>query len=202
VSGAAASPVTEVLERIDRGDRAAVNDLIPLVYQELRERAAACMSASPPGHTLQPTALVHEAFAKIVSSRGPARWQTSRHFFHGAAEVMRQILVDHARAKSAQKRGGGRRHVELEGADVDAAAAAGTCQARDDPDWEALDRALVELRGLDERRYRVVMLRYFAGLSEREVADALDVSEKTVRRDWNTARTFLQAAMAASGQGP
>ena len=183
------SAVTLLLERVNGGDGSALNELIPLVYQELRRRAGAYMSAARAGHTLQPTALVHEAFAKLVAS-GSTRWQTSRHFFHAAAEVMRQVLVDHARATGARKRGGGMRRVGLEDADLPAADAETI-----EPDWEALDAALGELKKLDERRYRVVMLRYFAGLTDRQIAESLDVSEKTVRRDWATSKTFLKAKM-------
>lgn len=184
------SPVTLLLERVNRGDKDAVNELVPLVYDELRRKAAQYMSRQVPGHTLQPTALVNEAFLKLVGNAQdgrPGRWQTSRHFHHAAAEVMRQILVDHARGKAAEKRGGSLNRLPIEQAEL----AAGEVET----DWEGLDRALAELQRVDQRRYQVVMLRYFTGLSDRQIAESLQVSEKTVQRDWQTAKLFLRAYM-------
>ena len=179
------SEITVLLERLNTGDRRAFDELVPLVYDELRARARHCLSGQHNGHTLQTTALVHEAFLKLL---GPhTAWRDSRHFYNAAAEVMRQILVSHSRAKSAQKRGGLLKRVDLP--DVPA-------PLPEDVDWEVVDRALVELRKLDERRYHVVMLRYFAGLNDAETAQALDVSEKTVKRDWSTAKSFLRAWLA------
>ena len=195
--------LTLILDRANRGDESAMAELVPLVYDELRRRAALCMSNQPPGHTLQATALVHEAFAKMVGGGngdgGAAHWQTRRHFFNAAAEVMRQILVDHARRKSARKRGGGGpdaagKRLDLD--DVDIAVEDGP----DAGDWEALDAALNSLRTMDQRRHQVVMLRYFAGLNDEEIARCLGVSTATVRRDWQTARVFLRAQMGQAGQ--
>jgi RNA polymerase sigma factor (TIGR02999 family) len=192
------SEVTGILDRLREGDSAAFEELVPLVYQELRLKARQYLARQPANHTLQPTALVHEAFLKLVGR--DSDWRSRRHFYNAAAEVMRQILVSHARAKTARKRGGG-----LAGAaarrqrmDLDQIPAPG---AVEDLDCEALDRALTELRQRDERRYRVVMLRYFAGLSDAEVARALELSEKTVERDWSTAKAFLRARMAAANAG-
>jgi RNA polymerase sigma factor (TIGR02999 family) len=180
--------VTVLLERLNVGDAAAFDELVPLVYQELRAKARHFLASQPAGHTLQPTALVHEAFLKMAGRGGV--WQGSPHFYNAAAEVMRQVLVSHARAKRARKRSDGRRRVDV----ADVPALADTADA-DGPDWEALDAALTELRQRDERRYRVVMLRYFAGLTDAQAAEALGVSEKTVERDWATARVFLRSRM-------
>jgi RNA polymerase sigma factor (TIGR02999 family) len=131
---------------------------------------------------------------KIMGSGGAGpNWHSSRHFYNAAAEVMRQILVSYGRRSSAHKRGGGRgRRLVLEAVEPVAAGSNGA----DDPDWEAVDVALEELRALDERRYRVVMLRYFAGLTDAQVAQTIDVSEKTVERDWAAAKVFLQGRVA------
>ena len=187
--------VTVVLERINRGDASAVNELLPLVYDELRRRAQQYMGGERSDHTLQATALVHEAFVDLAG-REP-NWQGSRHFFNAAAEAMRRILVDHARTRRAQKRGGDRRRADL--ADVDVTSPE---PAEEGTDWEALDHALEALRREDERRYQVVMYRYFTGLREDQVAGVLGVSEKTVQRDWKAAKAYLLAHMAAGGAGP
>ena len=209
------SQVTLILERLNRGDAAAFDELVPLVYAELRRLAARRLSAVGPkagggDHTLQPTAVVHEAFLKLMPDRAPsdaggdarialaaaAAWQGSRHFYNAAAEAMKHIVLNHARANAAGKRGGGRRRVALDGAEPVLRSAA----ADDEPDWEALDRALAELRGMDGRRHEVVMMRYFAGLTDAQVAAALGVSEKTVERDWAAARAFLRARVHEAGR--
>lgn len=182
------SEVTQILDRLNRGDQQAFGELVPLVYQELRRRANRRLSAGSGGHTLQPTVLVHEAYLKLSGGRAGA-WEGSRHFYNAAAEVMKQIVLDHARASAAQKRGGGLKRVELDG--VEAVAPSGH-----PTDWEAMNRALTQLRQMDERRYQVVMLRYFAGLTDAEIARSLDVSEKTVERDWAAAKVFLHAALS------
>ena len=185
--------VTVILERINRGDARAMDELIPLVYDELRHKARLYMARERVGHTLQATAVVHEAFARMLGGNpGEGSWQSSKHFFNAAAEVMRQLLVDHARRRGAEKRGGGLQRVELEGLEVEAGA--------DGVDWEGLDEALAELKKRDERRYQVVMLRYFAGLPEHDVAKCLDISEKTVQRDWKVSRMFLLAQL--QGEAP
>jgi RNA polymerase sigma-70 factor, ECF subfamily len=177
------SDVTILLERINCGDAEAFDLLIPLVYQELRGRAAICFAGRSDGHTLQPTALVHEAFLKLV--RHDAAWRDRRHFYRAAAEVMRQILVSHARAKNAIKRGGPGQRVNLDGVEA--------VESEHSADWAAIDLALHELRQSDERRYQVVTMKYFAGLTDAEVAKSLGISEKTVERDWATAKVFLRA---------
>ena len=178
--------VTVILERINRGDARAMDELVPLVYDELRHKARLYMARERVGHTLQATAVVHEAFARMLGGSGNgASWESSKHFFNAAAEVMRQLLVDHARRRGAEKRGGGSQRVELEGLDVEAPG--------NRVDWEGLDEALAELKKRDERRYQVVMLRYLAGLPEHDVAKCLDISEKTVQRDWKVSRMFLLA---------
>ena len=179
--------ITELLERVNQGEPQAFDQLIPLVYEELRRRANHRLAGRAPNRTLQPTALVHEAYLKLAGATS-FDWKGSRHFYNAAAEVMKQIVMDHARRSAAKKRGGERERVELEGVEpVDPAGEA--------TDWEALNRALLGLRQMDERRYQIVMLRYFAGLTDKEVAEILDVSEKTVERGWAAAKVFLRAAM-------
>lgn len=179
--------LTVLLERVNAGDEVAFNELVPMVYQELRGRANQYLSGQRNGHTLQATALVHEVFLKLVGR--DASWADRRHFYNAAAEVMRQILVSHARARNTLKRGGrlGAR-MPLD----DAVAEGSGCESFD---IEALNQALDELKQADARRYQVVMLRYFAGLSDAHAAQALGVSEKTVRRDWITAKLFLRERM-------
>ena len=185
--------VTVILDRINRGDARAMDELVPLVYDELRHKARLYMGRERAGHTLQATALVHEAFARMLGGDpAAAGWQSSKHFFNAAAEVMRQLLVDHSRRRGAEKRGGGRERVDLKGIDVEASI--------DEVDWEGLDEALKALKAQDERRYQVVMLRYFAGLPEHDVARHLDISEKTVQRDWKVSRMFLLAQL--QGEAP
>ena len=184
------SEVTVILERLNAGDAAAFNELVPLVYHELRFRAARYLAARRKEHTLQPTALVHEAFLRVAGPK--AAWKSSRHFHNALAEVMRQVLANHARVKAAEKRGGSITRVEL--SDVDLAA------PDEQVDFSALDEALQALRALDERRYQVVMLRYFAGLTDAQVAAAAGVSEKTVEHDWATARAFLFAELERQAQ--
>ena len=187
------SDVTVILERINRGDARAMDELVPLVYDELRRKARLYMARERAGHTLQATALVHEAFARMLGgSPANGSWESSRHFYNAAAEVMRQLLVDHARRRAAEKRGGGLQRVDLADVDVEA--------PLDNVDWEGLDDALSELKKRDERRYQVVMLRYFAGLPEHDVARCLDISEKTVQRDWKVSRMFLLAQL--QGEAP
>ena len=180
------SDVTVILERLNQGDSSAMQELVPLVYQELRGRALWC--ADPNGQTLQPTALVHEAFIRLLGD-GSTAWKGSQHFYNAAAEVMRQIVLNHVRSKGTLKRGGDRQRVKLH--DLPAARA-----PDNDVDWEALDMALQELKQMDARRYQVVMLRYFGDMTDAEVAATLNVAEKTVERDWKAAKVFLCGKMA------
>ncbi len=177
-----AETFSETLARAARGDSVAVDRLFPLVYEELRQRAAGLLRHERAGHTLQPTALAHEAYLRLVGRREHA-WQDRAHFLAVAARAMRAILVDHARRRNAQKRGGGEAPVTLEanvGAEREAPVA-----------FDDLDRALHDLARLDERQARVVELRYFGGMSIEETAEVLRVSPMTVKRDWATARAWL-----------
>ena len=176
------STVTATLAAVERGDRAAAEQLLPLVYELLRQRAGRLMSRERDDHTLTATALVHEAYLRVA---GPGRgFDGGRHFYNAAALAMRRILVEHARARGRAKRGGGAGQVELESLELPAADGDGT-------DWLALDEALERLKVVDERRHQVVMLRFFAGLEEAEVARILGVTDRTVRRDWAAAQLWL-----------
>jgi RNA polymerase sigma factor (TIGR02999 family) len=174
--------VTRLLERWGAGDRDAVGELIPLVYQELHAMARGYMRGERPGHTLQCTALVHEAYVRLAAIDS-VKWQNRAQFFAVSARVMRHILVDHARARAASKRGGDVEIVRLD--DVL------TVPAPDDVDMVALDRSLDKLAALDERKVRVVELRYFCGLSVEETAEATGCSPMTVKRDWAVAKAWL-----------
>ena len=176
--------VTQLLAEWRGGDEGALTRLIPLVYAELRRVASARLRHEAPNHTLQTTALVHEAYVRLVGLERMAL-RDRVHFFAMAARLMREILVDHARRRDAQKRGGGITVLGLD--DVAAGASAENAIV----DVLALDSALTELHALDERLCRVVELRYFAGLNIAETADALDVSSATVERDWTVSKAWL-----------
>jgi RNA polymerase sigma-70 factor (ECF subfamily) len=173
--------ITATLAELTRGDRTAFDRLLPVVYDEMRRLAASYLRRERVDHTLQPTALAHEAFLRLVVQKNIA-WQNRAHFMGVAAQAMRRILVDHARKAKAARRGGGRTKVLLEDADV---AAAGEVE------FDDLDRALEDLAQLSERQARVVELRYFGGLSIDEVGEVLGVSPMTVKRDWRLARAWL-----------
>jgi RNA polymerase sigma factor (TIGR02999 family) len=164
--------------------------LLPDAYQELRRLAAAYLRRERPGQTLQPTALVHEAYLRLAKDK-PGRWQNRAHFCAIAANAMRQILVERARARGALKRGGGQPRVTFVDGVIDGRGAAGGNDGPTPIDLLALDQALTRLAELDPRQARIVELRYFGGLSLEETADALDVAPATVKRDWNVARAFL-----------
>lgn len=187
-----ATPLTEALARARHGDRKAAAELLPLVYSELRELARARMAGLPPGNTLQPTALVHEVFMRLVGGADPG-WDSRGHFFAAAAEAMRQALVDQARRKRRVKRGGDRKRIDLEGFDVPL--------AQPVEDILALDEALERLKADDPRKAQIVSLRYFAGLSREETAAALGVSLATVDRDWRyiVARLHKELSERESG---
>jgi RNA polymerase sigma factor (TIGR02999 family) len=176
--------VTRLLGEYRRGDRGALERLLPLVYRELRRIAAGALRAERSGHTLQPTALVHEAYLRLADQKD-VRWQNRAHFLGCAAQVMRHVLVDAARARRAGKRGGDAARVTLTDALGVAAEARGL-------DVVALDDALRALAALDARQARVVELRYFGGLSIGEAAEVLGVSPATVSADWAVARTWLR----------
>jgi RNA polymerase sigma factor (TIGR02999 family) len=174
--------ITRLLHDWRNGDQSALDRLMPLVYEELRRMANHYMRNERRGHTLQTSALVNEAYLRLVDHEN-IEWQNRAHFFGVAAQAMRRILVDHARTRNYQKRGGGAQQVSLD----EAMTLAGDRAA----ELIALDDALRELARMDERKSRVVELRYFGGLSLEETAEALSVSIPTVTRDWNTAKAWL-----------
>jgi RNA polymerase sigma factor (TIGR02999 family) len=176
--------VTHILEAMERGQGNAAEQLLPLVYAELRRLAAHKMASENPGQTLQPTALVHEAWLKLVGQEN-RQWQNRNHFFATAAEAMRQILTDNARRKLRIRHGGGQQRVEL-----------GDCAEAvksQDEQVVAVGEALEKLDRLDPQRAQVVKLRYFAGLTIAEAAEVMGISEPTVKRYWAFARSWLYA---------
>ena len=183
------SSVTQLLGRWRNGDREALDSLIPLVYEELRRIAQHYIRNERPGHTLQSTALVHEAYVRMIQQDLPD-WQNRAHFFAVAAQLMRQILVDHARAYRADKRGGGVCNVALDEAEEDA--------LQVDVDILALDDALKTLSAMDPQQGEVVELRFFGGLSIEDTAEVLGISSSTVKRDWITARAWLHRELDRS----
>jgi RNA polymerase sigma factor (TIGR02999 family) len=177
--------VTRLLEAIDAGDSHAADDLLPLVYAELRRLAHARMRREGPGHTLQPTALVHEAYLRLLGS--DTRWQNRGHFFAAAAEAMRRILIERARRVARMRHGGDMQRVGLETGDTPVSA--------DIERLLAIDQALHKLEERDPRMAEVVKLRTFAGLTVPETAQALEISPRTVDRLWRTGRAFLGAQL-------
>ena len=184
-----ASVVTGLLLRWRHGDPAALHELLPLVYQELQRIADRYLGRERAGHTLQSTALVHEAYCRLVQQDLP-EWQNRAHFYSVAAQLMRQILVDHARGHRAQKRGGAAVRLSIDEVPEPAQPA--------DVDVVALDEALTSLTALDAQQGRVVELRYFGGLSLEDTAEVLQVSVSTVKRDWVAARAWLYRELAAA----
>jgi len=188
------SDVTRVIEAAQRGDPKAVDELLPLVYKELRKLAASRMANEAAGNTLQPTALVHEAWMRLVGKENP-KFAGRAHFFAAAAEAMRRILIEHARARGRVKRGGGKRLVRLPITVADLA-------AESDPDEIlAVDGAIRRLEEEDATAAAVVRLRFFAGLTTAQAAEVLGVSERTVDREWTYARATLGAALGEWEQG-
>ncbi len=180
--------VTRILSAIEQGDHQAAEHLLPLVYDELRRLAAQKMAQEKPGQTLQATALVHEAYLRLVDVEKAQNWNSRGHFFAAAAEAMRRILVENARRKCGPRRGGDRQRVELE----EACAA-----ATESPDeLLALDEALTELAAKDPAKAELVKLRYFAGLSVEQAAANLGVSVATAKRHWTYARAWLYSRIA------
>ncbi len=182
--------VTRLLHRLQTGDQEALDRLYPLVYDELRRVARQALVRERASHTLQATELVHEAYFKLVGATGIA-WQDRSHFLAVAARAVRQLLVDHARRRQAEKRGGGAEHVTLGDADSPLPV----------PDDEllALDEALARLEQVEPRLRAVVEYRYFAGLTEREIAEVLGVTERTIQRDWVKARAWLYKEIYPAG---
>lgn len=174
--------ISQLLRAWGAGDQTALDRLMPLVYDELRRMAERYMNRQPAGHTLQTTALIHEAYLRLVNQQ-EMHWQNRAHFFGVAAKAMRSILVDYARTRQAFKRGGAARQVTL-----DEAAAVSTAPTAE---LVALDDALQRLAAFDQRKCQVVEMRYFGGLTVEETAAVLQVSPETVARDWRLARTWL-----------
>ena len=182
------SEVTRILSAIEQGDPHAAAQLLPLVYDELRKLAAQQMAHDRPGETLNPTALVHEAYLRLVGDGNDGRYQDRGHFFAAAATAMRHIRIDQARRKKTQKRGGDVQRLELDEV------------AAPTPDDEllALDEALTELAALDVRKAQLVELRFFAGLTNDQAAAVLGISPTTADRDWAFARAWLRDAVRGS----
>jgi RNA polymerase sigma factor (TIGR02999 family) len=179
--------VTRILEAIDRGDPQAAHELLPLVYDELRKLAALKLAQEKPGQTLQATALVHEAYLRLVGSEPVTSWDSRGHFFAAAAEAMRRILIDAARRKGRTKRGGGRERVDLDD---------GNAFSLAPPDEQLLiDEAIEKLSREDPRAARLVRLRYFAGLSVEEAAELSGLSRSTAYEHWSYARAWLHAEL-------
>lgn len=178
--------MTTLLVRWRDGDREALEELMPLVYDELRRLARHYLRRERSDHTLQSTALVHEAYLRLAGSNAP-NWQNRAHFFGVAAHIMRQILVEHARAYGAEKRGGGACKLVLDEAVA--------FSPQIDVDVVALDKALGELTELDSQQGRIVELRFFGGLTIEDTSEVLGISPATVKRDWVTARAWLYRAM-------
>jgi RNA polymerase sigma factor (TIGR02999 family) len=175
--------ITHLLKEWSDGDRQALDKLTPLVYEELRQQAARYLRRERPGHTLQTTALIHEAYLRLIDAKD-VHWQSRAHFFAIAANLMRRILVEHARRRDADKRGGSHVRIQLD----EALAVANET----DVDLLAIDEALDRLAAIDPQQARVVELRFFSGLTVEETAAALGVSPKTVKRDWSVARAWLR----------
>lgn len=181
--------VTQLLHELTGGNRAVVDELTPLIYQELKRIAGGHLRNERPGHTLQATALVHEAYIKLIDQRS-ASWQGRAHFFGIASQIMRRILLDYAKAKHREKRGGGARKTSFDEALV-------VAEERTS-DLIQIDEALTRLEALDPRQAKVVELRFFGGLSVEETAEALGVSAPTVKREWAMARAWLHRELAAA----
>jgi len=182
---ASQSDITGLLHAWRNGDRGALDELVPLVYSELRQRARRAIGGERAGHSLQPTALIHETYLRLVGSAS-VEWQDRRHFYALAARLMRQILVDHARSRGRQKRGGGALPVAFDETVIGTQATS---------ELVRLDDALRALAENDARKSRVIELRFFGGFSVDETADILEVSPQTVLRDWRLARAWLQRQM-------
>ena len=181
--------VTALLDELSKGKPEAADHLIPVVYQELRRLAGAYMRRERDGHTLQATALVHEAYLKLVEQRS-VNWQSRSHFFGIAAQIMRRLLVDHARGHLRDKRGGGQQLVPL----VDAL----VFSPEQSSALVELDGALERLAAMDARQARIVELRFFGGMTVEETAEVLGVSPKTVKRDWSVAKAWLHGELKAA----
>ena len=183
------SDITRILNAIEHGDAKAADELLPLVYEDLRKLAAYRMANDAPGQTLQPTALVHEAWLRLVDSDGQAQFQNRAHFFGAAAEAMRRILIDNARRKLAARHGGGQQRLDIQEIEVAAA-------AKDD-ELLAVNEALERFAEQDKQKAELVKLRYFIGLSFEESAAILNISLPTAKRWWSYARAWLYEEIEA-----
>jgi RNA polymerase sigma factor (TIGR02999 family) len=184
--------VTQLLDATAGGDRMAAAELLPLVYDELRKLAVARLADEKPGQTLQATALVHEAYLRLVASEKPPGWNGRGHFFAAAAEAMRRILVDHARKRRRLKRGGDRERLDLDALQL--------CLPQAADELLALDEALAELALMHPEKAELVKLRYFAGLTVAQAAQALGVSTSTADRHWTYARAWLYRRIAGDAE--
>jgi RNA polymerase sigma factor (TIGR02999 family) len=182
--------ITQLLAEWREGSQSALDELYPLVYDELHRLARRYMSRERKGHTLQTTALINEAYVRLVDQKN-VQWANRSHFFAISAQIMRRILIDHARRHAYAKRGGGARQVSLE--------EAATVVPNKSDELLRLDEALKSLAEMDPRRSQVVELRYFGGLNNEEIAGVLHISENTVTRDWNMARAWLYQQLTGSG---
>ncbi len=181
--------VTQILAQLEQGDGSAAEQLLPLVYDELRKLAAARLAQEKPGQTLQATALVHEVYARLVGEHAGQTWDSRGHFFAAAAEAIRRLLIEQARRKAGPKAGGGRQRVELS----DIAVETGTA----DGELLDLDDALQQLESEDPRAAKLVKLRFFAGLTQKDAAQALNISTATAERDWAYAKGWLQLRLSS-----
>ncbi len=184
--------VTELLQRFRNGDKAAADELLPQVYEELRRLAAVRMKSERSGHLLQPTALVHEVYLRLAMG-SPVELKDRAHFLAVAAQHMRRIMIDHARAATCGKRGSGNAVISLE--DFNGVS------PPPDESLLALDEALTRLREIDERAARIVEMRFFGGLTERETSEVLGVAVSTMKRDWDFARAWLAARLSSKNAG-
>lgn len=184
-------PVTRLLVQWSGGDEAALDELTSLLYRELRSLAQRHLRRERANHTIQRTALVHEAFVRLIHQES-VDWRSRGHFFALASTVMRRILVDHARARLTSKRGAGQEVQSLDEIDADTAGES----ADSDENITAIDRALTRLAAVDDRQVQIVQMRYFGGLTIEETAQALDISEATVKREWTLARAWLKRELS------
>ena len=182
--------ITEILREWSAGDPGALERLTPIVYRELRQLAAGYLRKESPGHVLQPTALIHEVYLRLVEQHSP-QWKGRSHFFGVAARLMRQILVDHARVEAAEKRGGKVRKVTLHAAE--------SISPERDLDLIRLADAMMSLEALDDRKHRIVELHFFGGLTVAEIAQVMGISESTAERDLRMAKAWLATELTVTG---
>ena len=183
--------ISRILEKVSSGDAHAAHELLPLVYEQLRAAARKQMAQERRDHTLQATALVHEAYVRLVGSRDVS-WENRAHFYVAAAEAMRRVLIEHARKRGREKRGGERQRIPLSGDELAL-----------DPNYEeimSVDAAIRRLEKQDGRMARIVRLRFFAGLGVKEIAAVLGLSDRTVRREWALARAWLHRELSGDGR--